>query len=144
MVHQQSESHIETYLNEMLDKHSKSHLDYDEYRTNLNVISSVSHLDSLIRIFEMFNDDSYNPETQLNTLHHDITQALDNIARQNLDSVLEKMSVLTNSENMGVKRAANNYLYKWEERKHCTERPVLNVYEAAEKVATETNFYPFY
>lgn len=144
LVHQQSESHIETYLNEMLDKHSKSHLDYDEYRTNLNVISSVSHLDSLIRIFEMFNDDSYKPETQLNTLHHDINQALDNIARQNLDSVLEKMSVLTNSENMGVKRAANNYLYKWEERKHCTERPVLNVYEAAEKVATETNFYPFY
>ena len=144
LVHQQSKSHIESYLKEMLDKHSKSHLDYDEYRTNLNDISSVSHLDSLIRIFEMLSEGSYIPETKFHTLNSDINQALDNIAKEHLDLVLQRISALADSENMDVKRAANNYLFKWEERKHYSERPALNVYEAAEKVATETNFYPFY
>ena len=57
--------------------------------------------------------------------------------------VLEKMRALANSENLSVKRAANNYILKWEKRKENSERPVLNVYEAAKKVATETTFNPF-
>ena len=92
----------------------------------------------------MLSDDSYIPETKLHTLYSDINQALDNIAKENMDLVLEKIGALTGSDNMSVKRAANNYLYKWEKRQYYSERPVLNIYEAAEKVATETTFRPFY
>ena len=142
-VKQQSERHIELYLKEMIETRHKSHLDYDEYRTNLKDISSAVHLDSMIKIFEMFSEDSYIPETKLHTLNSDINQALDNIAQRHLDMVLEKMRALANSEKLSVKRAANNYILKWEKRKEYSERPVLNVYEAAKKVATETTFNPF-
>lgn len=143
LVRQKSERHIEAYLKEMLEKRRKSHLDYDEYRTNLKDISSVSHLDSLVKIFEMFSDGSYISKTEFHTLFSDVNQALDNIAQRHLDMVLEKMRALANSENLSVKRAANNYILKWEKRKENSERPVLNVYEAAKKVATETTFNPF-
>lgn len=143
LVRQKSERHIEAYLKEMLEKRRKSHLDYDEYRTNLKDISSVSHLDSLVKIFEMFSDGSYISKTEFHTLFSDVIQALDNIAQRHLDMVLEKMRALANSENLSVKRAANNYILKWEKRKENSERPVLNVYEAAKKVATETTFNPF-
>lgn len=143
LLHNHSEPHIKAYLNEMIEKKKKSHLDYDESYTNLSKITEVKYVDLLITIFEIMTKGEFTVKTEYNTFYSDIQSSFDEIADVDRDAVINKMKELTESSDLRVKRAAYNYLKTKEIKKEEPVREYLDVYAAAEKVREETDFHPF-
>ena len=106
LVKNGSDTHTTIYLESMINSKTYSFLEQDTFDTLLANISSVNFVDHLITLVKMIFYKEFNTK-EYTTIYSDIEKALINIGQQNINEVVDKMSLYTSDPNEDMRRFAN-------------------------------------